>query len=106
MYTDAELTTAIEELEQGRHTIQNVAKLAALYTVRNNLQGSEIPLFRYSQDAEREKKDCVGLYGDSDFLKRIHGKNTEEMWLMMDDVMNSICMLNPRLYNSVINRLS
>ena len=105
MYTDAEITAAIEELEScNKHTIQNVAKLAALYTVRNNMQGSELPLFGYSKDTE-QKEDCVGLYGDTEFLRKIHGKDCKEAWLIMNDAMDCVNMLNPRLYNNIMNKL-
>ena len=105
MYTNAELTSAIEELENGKHTIQNVIKLASLYTVRNNMDGNDIPLIRYSGDTEPVKDDCVGLYGDSDFLRLVHGKKCDEMWLMMNEIMDSVYMLNPRLYNSIMRKI-
>lgn len=98
MFTRAELVDAIEELNSGKHSIQNCEKLASVYTILDHLYPADTG---YSRDAV----PTVGLYGKSDFLKIVSEKRPDEIWPLMDELVEAISVLNPRLYNSFMAKL-
>ena len=103
MYTQVELLDAINELNDGKHTIQNCEKLAAIYTVLDHLyQREEIPM-GYSNDNRIESE--IGSYGSSDFLKLVSGKPSREVWLLIDELVDALMVLNPRLINNFLDKL-
>lgn len=102
MLTQSELTDAINVLSNGKHSIQNCEKLAAIYTVRDHLYPAE-PIERgYSAANDNEQ---VGLYGQSDFLTAISRKKPVDAWLLMDELMQTLYAVNPRLYDSVMRKI-
>ena len=112
MFTKAELIDAINELEEGKHSIQNCEKLAAIYTVLDHLYPKEQPqeynLDRgYSRAAANVEnvEQVIDDYGDTEFLNVISGRNARDMWLLMDELMTTLMVVNPRLYDSVIRKI-
>ena len=47
----------------------------------------------------------VGDYGDSDFLRAIVGRDPERAWSVMDELMDSLKIVNERVYNSVMRKI-
>lgn len=94
-----DLESAIYELENGKANYQNSEKLATFYTLYDHL---------YSEPVQVEMKiaDAVGEYGDTDFLTAIANKDAETMWLLMDELMDALKVLNPRLYESVMQKMA
>ena len=110
MFTKAELIDAINELEEGKHSSQNCEKLAAIYTVLDHLYPEEpkqeYTLERgYSGESKEEKAEIISDYGDTEFLSAISGKNAENVWLLMDELMTTLMVVNPRLYESVMRKI-
>lgn len=107
MFTKVELIDAINELEQGKHSIQNCEKLAAIYTVLDHLYPDESSEFDrgYSGSAEPKAESIVGDYGETEFLKAVKYQDSEEMWLLMDELMSTLLVVNPRLYDSVMRKI-
>lgn len=103
MFTKAELMDAINEIAEGRHSIQNCEKLAAIYTVLDHLYPDQE--LRYYSDNGTKAETIVSYYGKSEFLNAISGKDAEEMWLLMDELMNTLSIINPRLYNGVMRKI-
>lgn len=106
MFTQAELLDAIDEINKGKHTIQNCGKLASIYTVLDHLYGAG-----YSADPPPapvltvEAEPILGVYGDSDFLKAVATKNPQQTMLLINELMDAISVLNPKIYNSFMARL-
>jgi len=105
MFTQAELLDAINDLNTGKHTIQNCEKLAAIYTVLDHLDGEkpERVDFGYSNDNKIESD--IGLYGNSEFLKTVAGKPAESVWLLIDELIEALTVLNPRLLSNFLGKL-
>lgn len=103
MFTKAELIDAINELSEGKHTVQNCEKLAAIYTVLDHLYPAEEIPRGYS--GEEPKADTVPQYGNSEFLEAISGMDPREAWLLMDELMTTLSVVNPRLYESVMRKI-
>ena len=107
MFTKAELIDAIDQIESGKHSIQNCERLAAIYTVLDHLYGKERPIMidtGYSNDSKIETE--VGQYGESNFLNIVAGKSAKEAWLLMDELIEALIVLNPRLMNNFFEKLN
>lgn len=107
MITKTDLQEAIAEcLGKRNPDASTCIKLAAYYTIMDNLYPSEendaeIP--RYSFAAEPVEE--VMYEGNSEFSKAITGKKPSDMWALMDELMDALSVLNPRLYNSVMDKI-
>ena len=103
MFSQAELVDGINELLEGKHSVQNCEKLAAIYTVLDHLYPVERIPQGYSGD--EGKAESIPRYGESEFLGAISGKNPREMWLLMDELMETLAVINPRLYDGVMRKI-
>lgn len=104
-----EIEWAIQELEKEESSFPVYAKLANLYTVRNEMLGmsaSQPQTEAYSEAVGPIDVGSVPRYGDSDFLKAVSGKNYEKAWLIMDDLMNALQVVNRRAYDNVIRKMN
>ena len=111
MFTREELVDAVNELTEGKHSIQNCEKLAAVVTVLDHFYPPKLPEpvisdNRYSGTANIQKPDTsIPLYGETKFLKAIEGKDSKETWMLMDELMSTLSVINHRLYESVMRKL-
>lgn len=55
---------------------------------------------------ENQIENKINVKGDSDFLKLVNGKNQENVFSIIDELMETIKILHPRMFNSVIDRIS
>lgn len=104
---EQELIDAIEELKCGRHTIQTCEKLAAVITCLEYMyprEKEEAQPFSYP-GYSRASGGEIGVYGDSEFLQKIAGKDPEKTWKLMDEAMMILAVTNNRLYEHIMNRL-
>lgn len=104
MFSYEELVDAINQLEGGKHTIQNCEKLASIYTVLDHLYGVPTRVMGYSNDNKVED-DRIKRYGDSRFLSGIEGKNPKDVLLVVDELTEALSVLEPRLLASFYDRL-
>lgn len=105
MYTKEELLDGIYEISKEKHTIQNCEKLAAIYTVLNNLYPNKEIEAGYSRENAQQAETLIGNYGNTEFLKAIRGKDQYQIWQLMDELMSTISVINPRLYESVLRKI-
>lgn len=85
----------IIELEHNHDTtFATVSKLADLYTVRDNLKGYV---------AAQPK--TLSISGSSEFLQAVDGKNTDAVWVIMNDLMESVQILHPKIYDRVLEKI-
>lgn len=105
MFSKAELIDAIDQLKAGKHSIQNCEKLAAVYIVLDHLYG-EKPIMNmgYSNDSKIESE--IGSYGESKFLKTIAGKSAKDVWILIDELVDALTILNPKLVNNFFEKLN
>lgn len=109
MITEKDLKDAIAECQGERHPKASTCiKLAAFYTIYDHLYPSqtELPveeLSRYSYQSTDE--EVIGGYGDSEFLRLIAGRKAEDIWIIMNELMDTLSVLNPKLYSSVMYKI-
>lgn len=102
MFSKGQLLDAIEELEASPATYQNAEKLATFYTLYDHLFVHQEPMNRI----ESTREVTIDRYGDSEFLQAIADKQSDEVWMVMDELMTTIQVLQPKLYQATIDRIN
>lgn len=103
-----EIEWAISELEKQESSKAGYGLLAALYTCRRELTGAiaettSVPLAVRS--ARQTEEEPVGRYGESDFLRAVTGKPPADAWRVMDELMETLLVVNRRVYDSVMRKM-
>lgn len=117
MITELDLQEAIAECQGVRNpTAGTCIKLAAFLTIQKELFGEPTtehsqPGYSYaSEPPETTLKysgaESIGDYGDSEFLQTVKGKDPAVAWAVMDEVMDTLKVINARVYNSVMRKLT
>lgn len=101
MFSKSELLDAIEELEMSPATFQNAEKLATFYTLYDHLYVQREPVSRI----ESINEVIVDDYGDSEFLQAVAGKRSDDIWMVMDELLDAVKILQPKLYRATIDKL-
>ena len=109
MITEQDLREAIAECEGTRNPNANTCiKLAAYYTILDNLKrdSSEPTLepLRISPSYSYSAGDLL-QYSDSEFSQLMQEKGIERIFPLIDELMDALMVVNPRLYDSVIRKM-
>lgn len=109
MITKHDLQEAIAECEGQRNPTANTCiKLAAFYTIKQHLfpdfdQASNSPMpVDYSYASA---DNTVSYIGESEFAEKIYGIETNKILSIFDDLMSTLTVLNPKLYNNVMQKI-
>lgn len=104
MITEQDLQEAIAEcLGQRNPNANTCIKLAAYYIIRENMFGKResediaIPTMSFSSNT-------VDYEGESSFMKEIIGKDAEKAWMLVDELMIALQVVNPKLYASAMRK--
>ena len=91
----------IAEWEQKDLTFLVVERLAWLYIVRDNA------LMRVKEDTGEEPvmMPAVAISSGSEFMEACSKADPVKMWAVLDDLMDAVKQLQPRLYNATIDNL-
>ena len=81
-------------------------KLAAYYTIMEHMQDNSMPAQKYSFAAGPPPSAVVDYQGTSEFAECARGMPLNDFMAVMDELMSTLQILNPKLYNSVIRRVS
>ena len=103
MITEMDLRQAIAECQGERNpNAQTCIKLAAYYTILHEVTAQ--PDFMRGTSADPAP---AGVYIDSDseFAQLANGKSPEDVWAVVDELMRTLSVVNPRLYQAVIRNL-
>ena len=109
--TEKDLQEAIAECQGQRNPNANTAiKLAAFYTIRRELFGEDkeagpLPGYSYAAQPETASEPMIQNDSDSEFARLIDGRPQKEVWPLMDEMMDTIHAIHPRLYRAVMDRL-
>ena len=109
MITEKDLQEAIAECQGQRNPNANTCiKLAAFLTIRRELFGEEKDAERlpgYSYAMQTESEPMIMNDSDSEFARMIDGRPQADIWPLMDEMMDTIHAIHPRLYSAVMDRL-
>lgn len=98
MISIEQLNGEIAVLEEEKPTHIVMQKLASLYTVRDHLGIGNM------QVAVIQGVPPIGT--KSAFAQQIEGMEIKSFALIMDDLMNTLAIVNPRLYEGVMAKLA
>jgi len=101
MITERDLWDAIKETEQQRDSYAKCQKLATYYTLLNYLY----PLDD-GRSYDTAPETMIGDYGETDFLSSVSGREASEVWRLMDELMSTLQIVYPRLYDGVMRKLN
>ena len=106
MISEKDLQDAIAECQGERHPNANTCiKLAAYFTIYDHLYAKkaepveELPIFQTVEEG------TIDDYGDTDFYRMIKGRKAAEIWPVMNELMETLQVINPRLYDGVMRQL-
>ena len=114
MITEKEVAQAIEQCMQEPVTGNKRAVLADLIIIQDYLFGEPtraqedprpMPMQSYSAPPMEQVETYVETNGDSEFLKAVDGRKAERVWKLMDELMEAVKILHPRMYDRVIEKI-
>lgn len=97
MITLDEVEDAIRELEDAPHNFQTCQKLATFYLLRDYLAGGG--------DGAINEVRRIEAREDSEFMRVVSGCDSAEVLAVLDELMDTLAIVNPRLYDGVMRRL-
>ena len=107
MITEHDLQEAIAECKGIRNPNANTCiKLAAFLIIQKEMYGDEPqyrpPTYSYSPGPMVNNVDYTS---ETEFGEAIHGKDQQDMWATMDELMTALRVVNPRLYTSAMDKI-
>ena len=101
MITEQDLQEAIAECQGVKNpTPSTCIKLAAFLTIKEHLYPeSARPTYSYSS------KPTTQVESGTEFARLIEGREWQEIFPVIDELMETIKILNPRLYAGVLRKL-
>lgn len=112
MLDEAEIRKEIARLEYEESSYPNYAKLANLYVIRDKMQGAEnardkfVGYYSGAPAPVTAKPATVGEYGDSEFLLAVAGKDPAKAWTVVDELMDTLSLVNRKVYDSVMRKIA
>ena len=105
MITEHDLNSAIAEC-QGRKNpdAKTCIMLAAFYTIRREMFGEEKEVEHYSY-APAPDRNIIDFDSDSEFARAVDGKPQDEIMPVLEELMETLKIIQPRLYGAVMGKL-
>ena len=99
MITEEDLQEAIAECKGVKNPNANTCmKLASYYTILDHM---EKPMYSFASEPEKTFR----YESDTLFSQMIQGMKYDEVMAVIDELMTTLSVINPRLYASVIRKL-
>ena len=114
MITEKDVLNAIDECMQDPITGNKRAALAQLFIIHDHLFGEPtrerevqqpMPMQSYSALPMEQVEIYVETKGDSEFLKVVNGRKAERVWKLMDELVEAVKILHPRMYATFIDKV-
>lgn len=107
MIREEELREAIAECLGARNpTSSTCVKLAAYYTILNQMTGKEEPLPNSYPRAYSFSNGPELSFGESEFSQIIKEKGISKCFPILEEVADALFVVEPRLYKSMMRRLT
>lgn len=105
MITRDDLEQAIAECQGERHpTASTCVKLAAYLTLKRELFESPEPTYSFAASPPGADSD-IHIDSDSEFARAVEGRSPDDVWPVIDELMDTLSVVNPRLYAAVLRKL-
>ena len=102
-----EIDLEIAKWEYLESSYPNYSKLAYLYIIRDHMGEENVKQDPVAYDASYSSSpaDTDEIDGDSEFLEAVRRIRQEDAWSIMDDLMDTLHVANPRVYNGVMRKI-
>lgn len=114
MITEKEVAQAIEECMREPVTGNKRAVLADLIIIQDYLFGEptraqeaqhQVPMQSYSAPPMEQVENYIQTSGDSEFLKAVDGRKADKVWKLIDELVEAVKILHPRMYTTFIDKV-
>ena len=115
MITEKEVAQSIEECMCDPITGNKRAVLADLIIIQDYLFGEPtraqevpqmpMPMQSYSSPPMEQVEIYVETNGDSEFLKAVDGRKAERVWPLINELVEAVKILHPRMYTTFIDKV-
>ena len=108
MITRSDLDSAIAECQGKRNPdARTCMMLAAFFTIRREMFGEEKEAISPSYSfAPAPIRNTIDLESESEFARAIDGKDLTEVFPVLDELMDTLQIIQPRLYSAVMAKLA
>lgn len=114
MITEKEIAQAIEECMREPVTGNKRAVLADLIIIQDYLFGEtmqaqdasqKMPMQSYSAPPMEQAETYIQTTGGSEFLRAVDGRKADKVWKLMDELVEAVKILHPRMYTTFIDKV-
>ena len=107
MIREDDVREAIAEMQGQKNPNANTCiKLAAYYIIQDHLSGEpELPKDYKPDLSSGADPEVINYDGDSEFAKAIRGKSQKSVIGVFDELMSTLHVMHPRLYDGVMNKI-
>ena len=114
MITEKEIEQAIKECLREPVTGNKRAVLADLIIIQDYLFGEPMqaqeapqptPMQSYSAPTMEQAETYIETNGDSEFLKAVDGRKADKVWKLIDELVEAVKILHPRMYTTFIDKV-
>ena len=114
MITEKEVAQAIKECLREPVTGNKRAVLADLIIIHDYLFGEPkqaqevqqpIQMQSYSAPPVEQAETYIQTDGGSEFLKAVDGRKADKVWKLMDELVEAVKILHPRMYTTFIDKV-
>ena len=114
MITEKEIEQAIKECLREPVTGNKRAVLADLIIIQDYLFGEPMqaqeatqptPMQAYSAPPMEQVETYIETTGDSEFLKAVDGRKADKVWKLIDELVEAVKILHPRMYTTFIDKV-
>ena len=114
MITEKEIEQAIEECMREPVTGNKRSVLADLIIIQDYLFGAPMqaqdvphpmPMQSYSAPPMEQVETYIETTGDSEFLKAVDGRKADKVWKLIDELVEAVKILHPRMYTTFIDKV-
>ena len=114
MITEKEIEQAIKECLREPVTGNKRSVLADLIIIQDYLFGDSVqaqkaqhpmPMQSYSAPPMEQVEKYIETSGDSEFLKAVDGRKADKVWKLIDELVEAVKILHPRMYTTFIDKV-
>ena len=114
MITEKEIEQAIKECLREPVTGNKGAVLADLIIIQDYLFGEPtqaqevqqpMTMQSYSAPPMEQVETYIEANGDSEFLKAVDGRKADKVWKLIDELVEAVKILHPRMYTTFIDKV-
>lgn len=107
MITERDLDAAIAECQGKRDPdAKTCMMLAAFYTIRREMFGEDNKVEHLYSYAPAPDRNTIQIDSGSEFARAIDGRYQEDIFPVLDELMETLHIIQPRLYNAVMDKLA